>query len=580
MTKNQNLRIQKIMDQLHNQALQYLEQGYSVIPVSGKKPLISSWVEFQNRKPTQEEIATWFSELNPTGIAIVTGKISGIVVVDVDLGGSTENLPETLSATSGTGGRHFYYKHPGFPVKSSAGQVGFKIDIRGDGGFIVAPPSMHENGSLYVWDKGFADIKIAEFPKQLLEEPKIKGNISEIVLGVEEGRRNQSSATIIGKLLHHLPKKDWAEFGWPLIQGWNSNNKPPIEVRELKSTFSSIANSELSKRNPQITFNLVSTADLLAKEIKEPEWIVKDLIPLNGITALSGPPGQGKTWITLAIAISIARGEPLFNEFPVKKGAVLIVDEENNENMTAGRIRLLKADKEDHIHWLIQKQFKLGNEDHLKTVKQLAENNNVSLIIFDSLVRIHDAQENDAREMAQTSSYLRKLMGKEHTILFTHHHRKERIFDPNQIGNSMRGSSDILASVDAHIAIQMKSTDEEHTREITVYVSKQRQAEEIGPFKLKMTSIDDQVAFEYAGKEDIQKTKLERTKLIVMEILNTELATQEIIDRVSQVDTIGKTMVSRALKSLEQDKLIKKEVGSAGKHTYQKINPEIVTEST
>ncbi|MBI4158296.1 MAG: AAA family ATPase [Candidatus Yanofskybacteria bacterium] len=563
---------------LLSSALRCLDRGLSVIPVSGKTPLVN-WTEFQNRKPTKEEIIKWFSELNPTGIGIITGKISGIVVVDVDLGGSTEGLSETATVKSGGGGKHFYYKYPGIPVKTTSGQIGPKIDIRGDGGFIVAPLSRHPNGNFYVVEKGFDKIGIAELPQWILEKSKDtnSNSYSEIVLGVEEGRRNTSATTLIGKLLNHLPKKDWTDFAWPVVQGWNLRNKPPLGIEELKNTFTSIAKSEIAKRNSKITLDLVSAADLLAKDIQEPEWVVKDLIPLNGITALSASPGQGKTWLALEIAKAVAKGQSLFDIFPVKQGSVLIVDEEDHENMIALRVRLLKTNKEDPIYWLIQNQFKLNNKNHFETIKRIAENNNVSLIIFDSLVRIHSAQENDAREMAGAFAYLRELTGDGRSILFTHHHRKERVFDPNQLGNSMRGSTDILAVVDAHIAIQMKPTDEEHIKDISVYVSKQRQAEAINPFKLKMISADDQVIFEYAGKEDIQKTKIERAKLVIIEVLDRELSTQEVVDAIKDIDgSIGKPAVSKALKSLEVEKLIKERTGPSNKKFYSKI-PESET---
>jgi hypothetical protein len=67
---------------------------------------------------------------------------------------------------------HYYYAHPGFCVGNSASKLHDGLDIRGDGGYVVAPGSIHETGFEYAWDKGYspADLPLAEAPKWLLDE--------------------------------------------------------------------------------------------------------------------------------------------------------------------------------------------------------------------------------------------------------------------------------------------------------------------------------------------------------------------------------------------------------------------------
>ena len=60
-------------------------------------------------------------------------------------------MPDTLEAVTGSRGRHFYFKHPGVPVTNSVGLLP-GIDVRGDGGLVVAPPSIHVSGQQYFWD--------------------------------------------------------------------------------------------------------------------------------------------------------------------------------------------------------------------------------------------------------------------------------------------------------------------------------------------------------------------------------------------------------------------------------------------
>jgi len=113
-------------------ALLYIKV-YSVIPVGrDKKPMID-WKEFQTRKATPEEIKAWFDKPEPPNIGIVTGKISGITVVDIEKGGKWEHYPVTQSAKTGGGGYHLYYQYaPGMTNKARIHEL---TDIRGDGGY-------------------------------------------------------------------------------------------------------------------------------------------------------------------------------------------------------------------------------------------------------------------------------------------------------------------------------------------------------------------------------------------------------------------------------------------------------------
>jgi hypothetical protein len=105
-------------------------------------------------------------------IGIVTGAASGIVVIDVDAGGEETlarlerehgPLPPTVMARTGGGGRHIYFRHPGVPVKNDVKKrLAPGVDIRGDDGFVVAPPSLHKSGNLYEWFPGAAPSECEE----------------------------------------------------------------------------------------------------------------------------------------------------------------------------------------------------------------------------------------------------------------------------------------------------------------------------------------------------------------------------------------------------------------------------------
>lgn len=140
-------------------ANEYLRRGWSFIPLLGKQPALPSWKEYQTRLPDSNEVSAWFSNAvrPPSGIGVVTGRLSGIVVVDCDSEGDADfwskNFPSSpLVAQTGGGGVHFYYAMPEEgDVRNRAGVLQRKIDIRGEGGYATAPPSGHPSGRQYRW---------------------------------------------------------------------------------------------------------------------------------------------------------------------------------------------------------------------------------------------------------------------------------------------------------------------------------------------------------------------------------------------------------------------------------------------
>jgi Bifunctional DNA primase/polymerase, N-terminal len=104
-------------------ALGYLKREWSIIPVGHDKRPLVNWKPYQERRPTVTQVRDWFDDDPEAGIAIITGAISGIVVLDVDaksdgresleqLQNEHGRLPQTVTVKTGGGGRHFYFQHP------------------------------------------------------------------------------------------------------------------------------------------------------------------------------------------------------------------------------------------------------------------------------------------------------------------------------------------------------------------------------------------------------------------------------------------------------------------------------------
>jgi hypothetical protein len=142
-------------------ALRYLECGWPVIPTTGKQPAVA-WSRYQRRLPSVDQVRKWFAGRGCRyNLAIVTGRCAGLVVVDCDRDEDTlwwqRHFPRTPRVvTTGAGGKHFYYRHPGGSIRNRTRLFGRRIDLRADGGVVIAPPSVHgHTRQAYRWDHGF-----------------------------------------------------------------------------------------------------------------------------------------------------------------------------------------------------------------------------------------------------------------------------------------------------------------------------------------------------------------------------------------------------------------------------------------
>ena len=177
-------------------ALEYAQRGWSVVPAfnmdgptcactrldcpsPGKHPRIA-WSQFQKERANPALIRQWWRRWPEANIAIATGAVSGLVVLDIDPrhGGSEAvkdlgPLPPTVTCLTGGGGEHQYYQHPGTPVGNAVGIVP-GVDLRGDGGYVIAPPSSHASGRAYEWEVGFGPDEhgIAPAPPGILRPPQ------------------------------------------------------------------------------------------------------------------------------------------------------------------------------------------------------------------------------------------------------------------------------------------------------------------------------------------------------------------------------------------------------------------------
>ena len=213
--------------QTKEQALQYEQLGFSVIPLlpKDKKPLVP-WIAFQQKRALPEQILAWWDQHPQANLGIVTGQISGIFVLDVDGTQGQESLkgkhlPPTVTSRTGGGGIHYLYRYPGFEVKTCTNLLP-KVDIRGDGGYIAAPPSIHPNGTAYEWAISPDDGEISQAPAWLLEllddtrgpteKEASMPNPVDVLQGVPQGERDDRLYQYACSLRARAVKKEEAEI--------------------------------------------------------------------------------------------------------------------------------------------------------------------------------------------------------------------------------------------------------------------------------------------------------------------------------------------------------------------------------
>jgi hypothetical protein len=238
--------------------------------------------------------------------------------------------------------------------------------------------------------------------------------------------------------------------------------------------------------------NVVSYGELASIEFPPNKWVVDFLIPASGITILSALPGSYKTWLLLHLAISIATGGKVFGEFETSQSNVLMIDEENGPRLIQGRLRDLGGYDDMPVSFLFDEGFTV-TEKSIDTLIDYCKEHKIVFVTIDSLIRVHGSNENDAMEMSKVFGQLKKLTAAGISVLVTHHNRKP---SGNSFGGSqeMRGSSDILAALDCHIAIKRDG------RRLKLVQTKIRLCEEMSPIEVELiVDLGGRVSFEYIG---------------------------------------------------------------------------------
>ncbi len=340
-------------------AVIYQAMGLSIIPVGANKRPLIDWKEYQNRLATIDEINAWWKQFPDANPALVTGKISGVVALDLDKkhGRSSKEfqIPPTACARSGNGGEHFFFKYPNHNIGNGTAIYGEGVDFRGDGGYILLAPSINESGGVYKW-KVPIENGLAEMPDWILKKMIPETGSEKKWLsgkdGVSEGQRNDTATSMAGKILSSMDPKLWESIGWEQLNIWNDKNIPPILERELRSVWESIkkrhavtsqTQQKIKEKNTKGKALTRCFSDIQSVPIS---WLWQGRIPLGKLTMIAGDPGLGKSLLTATLTAHVSKGFPfpVDNSKPPIGDVILLSAEDDPADTIKPRLEALEAD--------------------------------------------------------------------------------------------------------------------------------------------------------------------------------------------------------------------------------------------
>lgn len=337
-------------------ALRCLDLGWSVIPVKPDKRPHENWKEFQHRKASEEEVRAWFEKYPDMLLAVVTGEISNLTVVDMEAGADFSLVKDkTFKVQTGGGGIHWYFQYD--PDFRNAVRLLPLTDVRSEGGYVVTIGSETTKGRYFTLDD-CPIVKMSKETKELLLSGKaperivttptnhvattaeIESDSFFLLAGYEgfgQGQRNEEMTSFIGKVLKRINSVHWDTHAFDIVCKANAKNTPPLGMGELLASFKSIKARESqnipvhtplgqNEANSAVVTAISDGSDdvkHLATVAAEQKINQEDIYPLEmpcfdelimggaspgDLVVIAGQTGEGKTSLAQDWTLSFIRG--------------------------------------------------------------------------------------------------------------------------------------------------------------------------------------------------------------------------------------------------------------------------------
>jgi hypothetical protein len=538
-------------NELLNAALGYADQSWPVFPCEqgGKKPLTANG--FKDATTDKNTIRAWWAKWPDANIGSPMGGDRIVIDMDgseadqsmVELERKYGKLPETLQAKTGRGW-HFYFNPGGAKIKPSAGVLGRHLDVRGEGSYVILPPSVHANGERYEW----RDAPMATLPEawlKLLSSPPRPEDRPE-AKKIPEGQRNQHLTSLAGS----MRRRDMGEAAIEaaLLKENQERCHPPLPDEEVRTIARSVGRYEPA---PPPGLQLVSLGDLLAEPEENVSWLLDGILPSGGLSLLAAKPKTGKSTLARCLALQVARGEPFLGR-GTQRGAVIYLALEEKRAEVRSHFRDMGASGREEIFI----HAAAAPVDALPAIAAEVNSRKPVLLIIDPLLRFTRVP--DANDYARVTTALEPLLVLAREtgthVLLVHHLGKGERSEPT---DGILGSTALFAAVDT--ALLMRRTDKYRTLQ-----TRQRYGTDL-PEAVLLFDAEHRSLELGAERSEADVRAVSEEILRFLESATEPKTEPEIADAVE-----GKTgVVRRALRGLVADERVSREGGGKRGDPYR-----------
>lgn len=295
-----------------------------------------------------------------------------------------------------------WFRQPeGTKSRNSVEKLGAKLDVRGDGGYVIAPPSIHhETGEPYRIVK---DLPWAEAPTFLLHTARDNGH-SAVADAIPKGQRHRTLLSLAGSLRAKGFSRDAVLSH---LRSANQRCVPPKTDSELEQIADYVATKpagRMGETSAEVALQYYHTV-----EREQVKWLWPGRVPAGKLTLFVGDPGTGKSLATVDIAARVSKGLPFPDGSAGEQGDVLILTAEDDARDTVGpRLDAASADSH-HIARINAVKVMLNDgqtnesmfsleRDLLKLEETLKKHGRFKLIIIDPLTAYMGAKVNSWRD--------------------------------------------------------------------------------------------------------------------------------------------------------------------------------------
>lgn len=453
------------------------------------------------------QVVEWWGQWPAANIGVRTGPESCIVVVDIDPrnGGmeSWESLREHHAyehdgpaCLTGGGGMHLYFAHPGEKVMSRSGELAEGVDVKGDGGYVVAPPSVHARGTSYAWIEGYApwERPPGQIPFWLLElmHKPVEGisGAQPIADKITQGKRRSVLLSLAGSM-RHRNMGETAIFN--ALMAENAEKcEPPLDMREIAKLAADAATWEPGsatilpstkpgpsgpeRREEAYVPTPRTLAELQTRTLPPTVWAVPGFLP-QGIAMLAGAPKLGKSFLALGLCVAIARGEDAFEYLPTVEGDDLYLALEDGENRLQERMQgFLQDERWPERAWYEIKWPRINEGGKEALEAWLGQHPEARLIVIDTFALFKQSGEGLSNKDIYAGDYAAIRAVKSIAdaygvciLLITHQNKGEhRDWINSQTGSTgLTGAADTLLGLERPDGIRDVSVKNEATLRLT-----------------------------------------------------------------------------------------------------------------